>query len=98
MTIFSNGVVVTNQGETSTSYTGIQKIAFAYKQNDAELYRNGSSISIDTTVDLSSLATLSYVDLGQTRAATLQANMWIRDARIYNTRLTDTECQDLTTL
>ena len=92
----SNGSIETSQGESSTAYSGIQKIAFAYKQNDCELYRNGSSISTDTTVDLSSLGTLTDVEFQQGSVGNNQANMWIRDARIYNTRLTDTECQDLT--
>ena len=93
-----NDVVITNQGESSTSYSGIQKFAFAYKTDDFELYRNGSSISSDTSGSLASLATLTDIDFGQREAATIQANMWIRDARIYNTRLTDTQCQDLTSL
>ena len=103
MLMFSNGSTINNQGASSSAYSGIQKIAFAYKQNDCELYRNGSSISTNTSVDLSSLATLTDVEVGKApvtdpNSNNFQANMWIRDARIYNTRLTDTECQDLTTL
>ena len=103
MLMFSNGSTINNQGASSSAYSGIQKIAFAYKQNDCELYRNGSSISTNTSVDLSSLATLTDVEVGKApvtdpNSNNFQANMWIRDARIYNTRLTDTQCQDLTTL
>jgi len=92
----ANGVDLTVQGESSTAYTGIQKIAFAYKTDDFELYRNGSSISSDTSGSLSALATMTDVDFGQSVGANLQANMWIRDARIYNTRLSDEECEALT--
>jgi uncharacterized protein (TIGR02145 family) len=92
----SNGSIETSQGESSTVYSGIQKIAFAYKQNDCELYRNGSSVSTDTTVDLSSLATLTDVEFQQGSVGNNQANMWIRDARIYNTRLSGAECLTLT--
>ena len=98
MFINSNSTIQTNQGVSSTALTGIQKIAFAYKQNDAELYRNGSSVSTDTTVDLSSLATPTDIDLGQSYAAAFQANMHIRTVAIYKTRLSDAECEALTTI
>ena len=98
MQLTANNSTQTLQGVSSTGYSGIQKIAFAYKTDDFELYRNGSSISTDTSGSLASLATLTDVDFGQFYSASFQVNMWIRDARIYNTRLTDTECQDLTTL
>jgi len=94
----ANGVILTIQGANSTAYTGIQKIAFAYKTNDFELYRNGSSISSDTTGSLSALATLTDIDLGQTFSAGNQANMWIRAAALFTRRLSDAEAQALTTL
>ena len=96
----SNGSSETNQGASSTAYSGIQKIALAYKQNDVELYVNGSSVSTDTTVDLSSLATLTDVNFGNRDVGAgsgLEANMWIRDVRLYKTRLSDAQCIDLTT-
>jgi hypothetical protein len=91
-----NDVVITNQGESSTSYSGIQKFAFAYKTDDFELYRNGSSISSDTSGSLASLATLTDIDFGQREAATIQANMWIRAVALFTTRLSDAECEALT--
>jgi len=94
----ANNVQVTNQGESSTAYTGIQKIAFAYKTDDFELYRNGSSISSDTSGSLASLATLTYIDLGQSQDAIRQANMWIRAVALFTTRLSDAECEALTTI
>ena len=98
MLAYSNSVQVTNQGESSTAYTGIQKIAFAYKTDDFELYRNGSSISSDTSGSLSALATMTDVDLGQSVGANLQANMWIRAVALFTTRLSDAECEALTTI
>jgi hypothetical protein len=92
----ANGSFVTNQGESSTSYSDIQKIALAYKTNDFELYRNGSSISTDTVGSLASLATLTTVDLGQAFNTTVQANMWIRAVALYKTRLTHDQLADLT--
>jgi len=94
----ANGVNVTNQGVSSTGYSGIQKIAFAYKTDDFELYRNGSSISSDTSGSLAALATLTDIDLGQLFTATNQANMHIRAVALYPTRLSDAEAQALTTL
>jgi len=96
MRLFANNVEITSQGESSTAYSGIQKIAFAYKTNDFELYRNGSSISTDTSGSLASLATLTDVNFGIFVTGQDPANMWIRDARIYNTRLTAAEISQLT--
>jgi len=89
---------VTAQGESSSAYSGIQKIALAYAEDDFELYRNGSSISSDTSGSLAALATLTDIDLGQNNGANNQANMHIRAVAIYPTRLSDAECEALTTL
>ena len=94
----ANNATLTNQGESSSGYSGIQKIAFAYKTDDFELYRNGSSISSDTSGSLAALATLTDIDLGQAYDASLQANMHIRAVAIYPTRLSDAEAIALTTL
>jgi hypothetical protein len=94
----ANGTPQTDQGELSSGYSGIQKIAFAYKTDDFELYRNGSSISTDTSGSLAALATLTDIDLGQSSSAGVQANMHIRAVALYTRRLTDAEAQALTTL
>jgi len=94
----ANDVFLTDQGESSTGYSGIQKIAFAYADADFELYRNGSSISFDTIGSLSALATLTNIDLGQSQSAGGQANMWIRAVAFFTTRLSDAECEALTTI
>ena len=92
----ADGDVKTNQGVDSTGYSGIQKIAFAYKTNDFKLYRNGSSISTDTDGSLAALATLTDIDLGQNSSAGAQANMHIRAVALYKTRLTNDQLADLT--
>lgn len=94
----TNNGTQTSQGESSTSYSGIQKFAFAYKTDDFELYRNGSSISSDTVGSLAALATLTDIDLGQNIVSSQQANMWIRAVALYPKRLSDAEAQALTTL
>ena len=98
MVIKSNNVTQTEQGISDASITGIQKIALAYKQNDAELYVNGSSVSTDTSVDLTALATLTDVNFGQYFDSSIQANMWIRAVALFTTRLSDAECEALTTI
>jgi hypothetical protein len=98
MVAIAGNDVKTIQGESSTGYSGIQKIAFAYAEDDFELYRNGSSISSDTTGSLAALGTMTDIDLGQNSSSTDQANMWIRAVALYPTRLSDAECEALTTL
>ena len=92
----SNSVTLTEQGESVTGYSGTQKIAFAYKTDDFELYRNGTSVSTDTAGSLSALATLTNIDLGQNNGASGQANMWIRAVALFKKRLTDQQLQALT--
>jgi hypothetical protein len=98
MVIEANNSVQVFQGESYSTYSVIQKFAMAYAQNDVELYRNGSSVSTDTSANLSSLATLTDVDFGQYWSAAGQANMWIRAVALFTTRLSDAECQALTTI
>jgi len=98
MLLVSDSSTLTDQGESSTSYSGIQKLAFAYANNDFEFYRNGSSVSTDTAGDITSLATVANIDLGQAFNASSQANMHIRAVALYPKRLSDAECEALTTL
>ena len=94
----ADGTILTQQGELSSGYSGIQKIAFAYKSGDFELYRNGSSISSesDPADSLATLATLTDIDLGQFVNEIYQANMHIRAVALYKERLSDAQCIALT--
>ncbi len=94
----AGGVNLNFNGESSSGYSGIQKFAFAYKTDDFELYRNGSSIATDISGSLAALATMTDIDLGQRYDASAQANMHIRAVAIYPKRLSDAEAQALTTL
>jgi hypothetical protein len=98
MFINSNGITQTGQGQSSVGYSGIIKIAFAYATNDAVLFKDGVSISSDNTIDLSALATISNVYLGQSEAKALVANMWIRSVALFPTRLSNAQLVSLTTL
>lgn len=90
------GLLEVEVGQPSTAYSGIQKFAFAYKTDDFELYRNGSSIATDTSGSLASLATLTDIDIGQNVAAGDQANMHIRAVQIIPRRLSDAQLIELT--
>ena len=93
-----DGADIVNQGVSASGFSGIQKIAFAYKTDSFELYRNGSSISSSTSGSLAALGTLTDIDLGQGLGAAYQANMHIRAVALYPKRLSDAECEALTTL
>jgi hypothetical protein len=98
MLIAANNATVVSQGVSTSGFSGIQKIAFAYADSDFELYRNGASAVDSTSGSLASLATLTDIDLGQGAFSNLQANMWIRSAALFTRRLSDAECIALTTL
>jgi len=87
---------VLNQGVSSSGFSGIQKIAFAYADSDFELYRNGSSVDDTTSGSLAGLETLTDIDIGRRSTGGNQANMWIRAVALYKTRLTDDQLADLT--
>ena len=92
----AGGVNLNFNGESSSGYSGIQKFAFAYKTDDFELYRNGSSIATDISGSLAALATMTDIDLGQRYDASAQANMHIRAVALYPTRLGAVELEVLT--
>jgi hypothetical protein len=92
----NGGSIEVNQGVSSSGFSGIQKIAFAYKTNDFELYRNGSSVDDTTSGSLAALATLTNIDLGQRFNASDQANMHIRAVALYPKRLGAVELEVLT--
>jgi len=87
----------TQINQSTSGYSGIQKIAYAYANGDQEFYRNGSSIGT-STASLAALATLTEIDLGQAFNASQQANMWIRAVALFTRRLSTAEAEALTTL
>jgi len=66
---------------------GIYNIAFAYKQNDFVLYVNGVQINSDTSGNVPSLNNVKLV---------ASANTLIKEAKLYNTRLSNSELAALT--
>jgi hypothetical protein len=98
MTTLSAGGAQTNQGQSNAGYTGLQRIAFRYEQNNAALYRNGASISTDMVFDISGLLTMGKVNIGSQYNDTIQANMWIRSVALFSTPLADAQLASITTL
>jgi hypothetical protein len=74
------------------------KLAFAYKANDFTFYVNGVQIGTDTSGSTYSSGTLTRLDLGQDRTSTLQQANPIKQAILFNERLTNEELATLTTL
>jgi hypothetical protein len=103
MYIRGGGGGVFNQGVSSTSFTGIKKLAFTYEKSATatlKLFIDGTLESTATNEDTSAVTGLNEVIIGgqATGSGVSEANMWIRTVALFTSRLTDTECQDLTTL
>ena len=73
---------------------GINKLAIAYASNDAVIYLNGVQIAITTSITIPSL---SDVYIGANSAGVQQISGINKEFKIYNTRLSNTELQTLTT-
>ena len=85
-----NGILISGGGSA-----GILKIALRYADNNAILFANGSQAgTTDTTCTISSGKT--DIDIGQSYAATNQANMHIRAVQIIPRRLSDEQLIELT--
>ena len=101
MLIISNGSTVTNQGESSSSYSGVKKFAFTYSSagtGKSVLYVDGADVSTDTDVAIAFSSTLTDVRLGQDVNFIGQANMWIRAAALFPRALSEAEAEALTTV
>jgi len=96
VSIRANNASVFSTSTFSSGFDGVQRFAFAYKSNDYELYRNGSSIKSDTTNSLAFSSPLTDIDLGQDQNGFLQSQMWIRSAVLYDTRLIADNLEALT--
>lgn len=88
-------------GSTNFSFSGgsytvgtTYKVALRYKTNDTKLYINGSSAGSDTSCSFTS-STKQQITFNE-NASTFPALAEIKDARLYDTALTDTELQNLT--
>jgi hypothetical protein len=92
----SNNINQTNQGQSHSAYSGIQKIAFRFEQNNAVLVRNGSIVSTDTNFDISSLGILSRINVGSRFSNTSQADMNILSCALITEPISNSELIALT--
>jgi hypothetical protein len=84
---------ITQSGTTS----GNKKIAFTYKSNEFKLFVNGSQVgSTATSGSVFTANTLDKINVGSYYNDTLPFNNAIKDLRVYNTALSDSELQALT--
>ena len=83
-----------SMGSTSYSAGTKYKVAVRYKLNDSKIYINGSSVGSDTSCSFtgSSLDQISFAE----NLTSLVPVADILDARLYNTALSDSELQALT--
>jgi len=94
------GYVNNTTNQFDSTFTGVvgtrYKLALAYKQNDFAFYSNGIQKSVSTS---GTIPSLDRVILGNTLTS---LNMVVKEsvnqAQIYNTRLTNSELQALTTI
>ena len=80
---------------TNISASGNNKIAFAYKLNDFALYINGSQIALDNNGTIPSIN--KYNSYGRYDGATGDMSNLLKSSSLYNTRLSNSELQALTT-
>jgi len=89
---FIGGSVNIAIGNTTIS-NGRNKIALAYKSGDSAFYVNGSQIGVSSiSFTISSLTKFSFNSFSSASTAFQNVNQ----AKIYNTRLSNTELQNLT--
>ena len=81
---------------SGTATTGVQKLAFAYKNNDFVFYKNGVQVGVDTSGTVTSGFDSLYV--GSYNANNLNLNEPIKQALVFKTRLSNASLASLTTL
>ena len=77
----------------SYNTTGNNKLALTISENDVVLYVNGTQAGSDTNA---SIPTLYKMYVGISDAGTIPFAGGIKDCKLYDTRLTNTELQNLT--
>jgi hypothetical protein len=81
---------------SSYSLNSVLKIAAVYKSNDYALYINGVSVGTDTSATIPPTPSLLY--LGSYVDGSKNNSVIVKQAQLYNTRLSNAELQALTTL
>ena len=78
--------------------TEMNKIAFAYRQNDFAMYVNGVLIGQSNTGDTFNPNTLSIVSFSEIGSSLGQLNARVNQATLYKERLTNDQLAQLTTI
>ena len=81
--------------DVETIAAGTYKFAIVYSSGDTRVYRNGVQLSSSST-SFTFGATVDEIDIGQSFAATVQADNWIKAFAFYKRAITDSEAQILT--
>jgi hypothetical protein len=89
--ILNLGSGFTTQGTAVPS--GTNKIAIAYASNDGVIYLNGSQIAVTSSITIPSLSNI-YVGNNSLSIQTIAGI--VKDFKLYNTRLSNSELQALT--
>ena len=94
-------VLVVNNYSVQVNYTSTvnvesnAKIAIGYANNNYAIYLNGSLLATDTNA---TVPPMNQIAIGSDRGAIVTASNQIKETKVYNTRLSNTELQSLTTI
>jgi hypothetical protein len=80
--------------KATTDFVSNKKIAVAYKANDFVFYYNGEQVGIDLSGLIPSMSVFAF----STGASTFAANVNVKAAALWKTRLTNDELATLTTI
>ncbi len=89
--ILNSGSGLTSTGTSVPSANN--KLAIAYASNDAVIYLNGTQIAVTSSITIPSL---SDIYIGNNSSKTQQIAGTVKDFKLYNTRLSNSELQALT--
>tara|TARA_R110000824_G_scaffold185827_1_gene366867 strand:- start:288 stop:1454 length:1167 start_codon:yes stop_codon:yes gene_type:complete len=82
----------------SNNITDFLKIAIKYESGDTKVFVNGVLIGSPSTVAFGTIGTMDRLNLSTHTSSAFHFQGKIKDIRVYNTVLTDTELQTLTTI
>ena len=90
------GVVQIDVYNNVTDVANFNKVAFSYKENDFKVYINGYLVSTDTSGSVWPSGTISKLSFSEINTSAGLFNGKAKEIRIYNTALSDSELQALT--
>ena len=88
----SNQVVITKSGATTANVS--VKIGISYKANDFVMYIDGVQVGVDTSGSVPTTSVIKYAN----PSSSLQYVGLVNNFKLYNTRLSNSELQALTTI